>query len=153
MRSRRKRLHSQQSSHQSKSCALTPQHTLRTIHPKNEKSYGQILKENTHSSTALAPTDDSNLPVRSVLAQHSQRAPTVSRAGVLVNPGSADHVVSNPVLAVARPALLVGDGRHIHFLQDISQGTRGLQSPPASHQGGHPLIVLTGVCQADWLNI
>ena len=51
MRSRRMRLHSQQSSHQSKSCALTPQHTLRTIHPKNAKPYWQILKENTSNNS------------------------------------------------------------------------------------------------------
>ena len=57
------RLHSQQSSHQSKSCALTPQHTLRTIHPKNAKSYGQILKENTSKQlTAAQPSPQLTTP-------------------------------------------------------------------------------------------
>ena len=64
----------------------------------------------------------------------------------------SDHVVSNSVLAVVCPALLVGDGRHVHLLENVSQGTRGGQSPPASHHGAHPLVVLSGLREADWLN-
>ena len=100
----------------------------------------------------LPPTYYPDDPVGAVLAQHCKRAAAVSLTGVLTVLGCTDHMVCDPVLAVSGPALLVGDGGDVHLLQDVRPGTCGVQSPPASHHGGHRLVLLVSIRQADWLH-
>ena len=55
-------------------------------------------------------------------------------------------------MTVLAGTVLVGDGRHIYLLQHIRPGTRHVDVPPASHHGGHVLVVQGGVRQADRLD-
>ena len=65
----------------------------------------------------------------------------------------ADHVLSYPVVTVAAaPALAVSQGGHGGLLQNVGLRSRAGVPAPPSHQGGHIVVVLARVWQADGLD-
>ena len=103
------------------------------------------------SRLGTAPANDSYLTVRAVLTQHSQRAPTVPLTGIPAIGPRTYHVVRYPVIPVTPGTLTVRHRVEPHLLQCVSQGPGGVQSPPASHHGGHVVVVLAGLGKAYWL--
>ena len=92
-----------------------------------------------------APADHSNLRVRSVLTQHSQRATTESTTSVpAASRLSTDHVVSYPVdvEVVAALALTVGQGVDSHLLDNVRKLTRAGGLAPPSNNGAPAAVVL-----------